>query len=83
MATKEMICLTCGYVGKPITKTKGGCLIELTLWLFMILPGILYSLWRLTSKEKVCPSCEKATMIPTTTPKGKELLKKAKNQRKN
>jgi hypothetical protein len=41
-------CQTCGTVGRPVTRVKGAFLIELILYLFMILPGVLYTVWRLT-----------------------------------
>lgn len=74
----RFICTNCGCVGEPLTRVKGSFLIEVVLWLFMILPGILYSLWRLTTKEKVCPACGSPAMILTTTPKGRDLLERYK-----
>lgn len=78
IADGRFICTNCGYVGEPVTRIKGSFLIEVVLWLFMILPGLLYTLWRYISKEKVCPACGNPAMIPTSTPKGKELLEKYK-----
>lgn len=69
------VCTTCGYVGKPKTRLKGNLLTEIILWFFLMLPGFFYTVWRYTTKEQVCPACENPTMIPTMTPKGKELLK--------
>ena len=74
MAKIEMICTTCGFVGKPKSKRRGHFIIEILLWLFMILPGVLYTLWRLTGIAKYCPACGNPAMIPTSTPKGAELL---------
>ncbi len=71
-----MVCSNCGFIGKSKTKTKGSFLIELFLWMLLIFPGILYSLWRLISREKVCPKCETPNMIPSNTPRGEELIKK-------
>jgi len=75
MGSKKYICSTCGYVGKPKSATSGSFLMELVLWLLLILPGIIYSIWRLTTKHLVCPKCGNATMIPLDTPKGQELAK--------
>lgn len=69
-----MLCKHCYYVGKPTTDVKGSMLIELALWLFFIVPGLIYSLWRLTTKQKVCPSCRTAGMIPITTPAAQVIL---------
>lgn len=56
-------CKLCGFKGKTKTKTKGSFLIELILWIFFILPGVLYSLWRLTTREKVCSHCGHSTHL--------------------
>jgi len=68
------ICTACGKVGNPITHTKGSIFIELVLWLCFLIPGILYSLWRMTTKEKVCRYCRKASLIPINSPQGQQIL---------
>ena len=70
----KMICPHCGTQGKPITLTQGSILVEAILWLMVIIPGLLYSLWRLSSKKKVCPACKQVGMIGVDTPRGKQLL---------
>ena len=76
---KEFVCTQCGHIGKPKTRTKGSILIEIVLWLLFIIPGVLYSLWRLISREEVCPKCGAPNMIPSDTPKGQELTNKQTN----
>jgi hypothetical protein len=76
----EVICTTCGYVGKVKKLTKGSIWIEMALWLFFLIPGLLYSFWRLTSKQDVCSQCNNPTIIPVSTPKGQELLNKSKSK---
>lgn len=71
---QQRICVQCGYVGKTKRVTKGSLLIEIVLWIAFIIPGILYSLWRLTTRYDACPSCGAATMIPVDSPKGREML---------
>ena len=71
---KDMYCQNCGAIGKPKTRTKGSFLIEVFLWLCLIIPGVIYSLWRLTSREKVCPSCGAPNMIPADSPKARAAL---------
>ncbi len=66
---KELYCPNCGTIGKPKRLTKGSFVIEVFLWLLLIVPGLLYSLWRMTSKQLVCPSCQHPNMIPTDSPK--------------
>lgn len=70
----EQICPNCGFKGKSQKITKGSILIEIVLWLCMIIPGICYSLWRLTSKVLVCPKCKTAGMIDLDSPRGKKII---------
>lgn len=66
------VCPSCGTRGEPKRCTKGSTLIEIILWLCLIVPGVIYSLWRVTSRESVCPACG-STMIPVNTPRGRQL----------
>jgi len=72
-AVPASICPRCGYQGQPVTRMKGSFWIELLLWFLFILPGLVYSLWRLTTRTRVCPKCEEPNMIPLDTPKGQQL----------
>jgi len=71
----EFICSNCGFKGKPKKRKKGSLLLEICLWILAILPGVLYTVWRLTTIAKVCPKCGKDTMIPLSTPIGQKLSK--------
>lgn len=75
MAT-PMYCSNCGTVAAPKTRVKGSFLIEIFLWLCFLLPGLMYSIWRLTTKEKVCPQCGAPNMIPADSPKARAALAK-------
>ena len=61
-------CMVCGTEAKPRSRTRGSFLIELVLWLMFIVPGLLYSLWRLSTREKVCPACGSPNMVPLDSP---------------
>lgn len=50
-------CLTCGHEGKTVKVVKGSVILEIALWLCFILPGFIYSIWRLTSKQYACKKC--------------------------
>ena len=69
----QMICQNCGTRGEPKTVVKGSLIIEIILWLCFIIPGIIYSVWRMTSTQPVCPSCKHPSMIGVGTPIGKNL----------
>lgn len=69
----QLICANCGTVGSTKTVTKGSILIEIILWLCLLVPGIIYSLWRHTTRTKVCRACGAAKLIPVNSPMGKKL----------
>jgi hypothetical protein len=67
----QMICCDCGTLAKPKTDMRGSLLMEMFLWLMMFFPGLLYSLWRLTTKRKVCRSCGSPTLVKPASPRGR------------
>ena len=71
----QLICPNCGTVGTPKTVTKGSILIELVLWICFIVPGIIYSIWRLTTRAQACRSCGAGNMVALNSPVGKKLQK--------
>ena len=75
--TGAYICPNCGTRGVPATKTKGSIFIEIILWLCLIIPGLIYSIWRLTTRYKACPACGSPGMIPVATPRGQEMVRSA------
>jgi len=51
-------CTLCNHeFEKPMKITKGSIVIEIILWLCLLFPGVIYSLWRVTSRYKACPKC--------------------------
>lgn len=66
--TAPMYCTACGHEGDTTTTTKGSMLIELVLWLAFIVPGLVYSLWRVSSRHKTCSACGSSALVPTTSP---------------
>jgi hypothetical protein len=68
-----MYCPQCGTIDKPKTTTKGSFGIELILWLCMILPGALYSVWRLTTRGPACAKCGAKELIPPDSPRARQL----------
>ena len=65
MTTK--FCLTCQHTGKPKSHTRGSIWIEIVLWIFFIVPGVIYSLWRLTTRQQVCVECGSPTLVPVNS----------------
>lgn len=70
-----MVCSRCGTQGEPVTYTKGSILWELVLWFMFLLPGLMYSVWRLASRYQGCPACEAPNMIPADSPCGQALTR--------
>lgn len=50
-------CPNCNFKGIVKKTMKGSSDAELLLWICFILPGILYSTWRLTTSRVRCPQC--------------------------
>jgi hypothetical protein len=75
---ENYVCSSCGFVGSPEIKYKGSIWIEIILWLFFLIPGIIYSIWRVGSKFLRCPMCNGITIIPVNTPVGQKLSKDLK-----
>ncbi len=79
---KELLCKNCGYVGKPPKKVPGYFAIELILWLLFLLPGLCYTLWRLSNKYTACPHCGQKNMIPLDSPVARHILTQAQPRAK-
>jgi hypothetical protein len=78
---KKQICTQCGNVDVPKRKPKGSTGIELLLWLCFIIPGLLYSFWRLSSYHMTCKVCGGTTLIPVHSPLGKKKLQELENNK--
>lgn len=63
-----LFCKSCGHSGQPTKRVKGSFLIELVLWLCFIIPGLIYSLWRISSRSNVCASCQSSDLVPPNSP---------------
>jgi len=74
----KQVCSACGTVGFPKSVTKGSLLVEIFLWLCFLIPGFIYSLWRLTTRHKACASCGSTNLIPVDSPNGKRLMEQFK-----
>jgi hypothetical protein len=72
--SKKLVCTQCGYVGEAKGAIKGNALIEIILWLFLIVPGLIYSIWRSSSRHKICPKCKSNSLIPVDSPRAKKIM---------
>jgi RNA polymerase subunit RPABC4/transcription elongation factor Spt4 len=70
------VCLSCGSTVFPVQKDRGGgagCLIEIILWFFFIIPGLIYSIWRRADKLTLCPVCSSTQLVPASSSMGQQL----------
>ncbi len=70
----NIVCTQCGHVGPAGSTTPGSIRIELVLWLAFILPGVIYSLWRINKRHPVCPICANAAIIPAESFLGHQFI---------
>lgn len=65
---KDRYCISCGHQGPSVRVTKGSVLIELVLWICFIIPGLIYSVWRVSSRHDACMSCGSTSLVPPDSP---------------
>jgi hypothetical protein len=70
MSTALRICTRGGSTDKPKAVTPGSILIEILLWVFLLIPGVIYSLWRHSARHRVCACCGSKDLIPLSSPRG-------------
>jgi len=72
--SRRLLCRNCGWNGdQPAAETPGSFRIELLLWLILIVPGLIYSLWRISTRRDVCPLCRSHELLPADSPIGRKL----------
>lgn len=69
----KQICTICETIDSPKTVVQGSFFLEVALWLTFIVPGVIYSIWRMTSHKKVCRCCGSLNIIPINSPVGQRL----------
>jgi ribosomal protein S27E len=69
----DCYCKNCGYTGKPKRYVPGSVVLEVLLWLFLILPGVIYSGLRRTRAYNGCPRCQAPNMVPLDSPVGRRV----------
>lgn len=63
-----MFCLKCNSLGAPKKVTSGSIIIEFILWCCFLVPGLIYSVWRLTTRKKACGVCGSVDIVPDDSP---------------
>jgi hypothetical protein len=67
MAKPIYICKNCAYAGKSEKFRRGSLKIEILLWCALIVPGIVYTIWRCRDMVNICPKCHFGPMAESTT----------------
>jgi hypothetical protein len=70
--TGDEICESCGSIGTGKSLIKGNIGTEIVLWLLFLVPGVCYSVWRLTTRRHGCRECG-GNMLRVGTPRGLQL----------
>ena len=69
----QCVCKECGTVGAPVKSVPGYFLVEVIMYLMFFIPGVIYTLWRVTNATSGCPKCG-GKMIPADSPEGIKLI---------
>lgn len=72
----KMICLKCESESDGEDNYKGSVLITIILLICFIVPGIIYGIWRGSTRHKTCPYCKSSEIIPLDTPAGRRITEK-------
>lgn len=67
-------CPSCDSFTNGKKETRGHFALEVLLWLCVLLPGFIYSIWRLSSKHMICSQCGASNLIAFNSPKAKKEL---------
>lgn len=73
---KLMACTRClerDFHAKRVT--KGSFLLEIGLWLLLIVPGLIYSVWRTTSRYLACPACGSSEIVPEESERARRMAR--------
>jgi hypothetical protein len=60
----KIVCSSCQYVGEAVEIAKGSRKTEIILWCSLLLPGLLYTLWRQSRDGRYlgCPQCHEGNI---------------------
>lgn len=69
-----LFCVRCEQVAAPRHVKRGSFLVEFACYFIFFLPGILYGLWRTSSRHAECSCCGSEDVIPTDSPRARRML---------
>lgn len=65
---QAVVCLNCGHEAPPVIQSSGHRVVEAVMWLMLIIPGLLYSMWRYSTRKQVCVSCGALELVKASSP---------------
>lgn len=68
------VCQTCEEIGQVRIKVPGSNMVEIALYLLMLVPGIIYAVWRRNSKTQVCGACGSEQLVAAKTRAGLAIV---------
>ena len=72
--TKNLFGLWINRLSK-ISTSKGNFLVAVALYIFFCIPGIIYTIWALTSYNRAaCVACGSTRIVPVESPQGRAIL---------
>lgn len=73
-AEGRFYCTSCSAVNNGHRHVPGSTLVELLMWVCFLLPGLIYSVWRLSAAKKACNVCNATELIPVDSPRARREL---------
>jgi hypothetical protein len=69
----KMICTVCYAIGDSVIVKSGSYRLQLILYLFGIIPGILYRKWRDSTARRACAHCKQDALVSLYTHQGRRV----------
>lgn len=70
---KKAFCADCGHEGRAGSTVRGSLALEIVFWLLFIIPGLIYSIWRTSTRRPACSRCGSERLVPPDSPLARKL----------
>ena len=76
----KIVCPSCDYVGEAVELPKGSRKKEIILWCCLLVPGMLYTMWRQSRDGRYlgCPRCREGGVQALKRKEWKDLERSGK-----
>lgn len=79
---EKFICGECNSALEFDKSKRGSRIIEMILWSTLVIPGLIYSIWRKSTRKKICYYCGSDFVFPDSL-EAKNLLKSIEKKPKS